>query len=164
VELRLYAEQDRQLTLALEADPEVVRHLGGAVDADGAAQVHECRMTAVADGDLFYTIIPDGESEPVGIVAVWRGSWESQPIHELGGMLVPDFHARGIMVRAVEMLLPRVVNAGVRELHSFPGVENRASNAVLAKLGFRRLDDCDLDYEGRPIRCAHWLLDLSDQA
>lgn len=164
MELRPYAEQDRQLTLALEADPEVVRHLGGVVDADDAALVHERRMTAVADGDLFYTIIPDGESEPVGIVAVWRGSWESQPIHEVGGMLLPDFHARGIMVRAFTMLLPRLASADVRELHSFPGVENRASNAVLAKLGFQRLDDCDLDYEGRPIRCAHWLRDLSAAA
>jgi RimJ/RimL family protein N-acetyltransferase len=164
VELRRYAEPDRQLTLALEADPEVVRHLGGVVDADNAAQVHERRMAAVADGDHFYTIIPDGGSEPVGIVAVWRGLWESKPIHELGGMLLSSFHARGIMVRAVDLLMPRVMSAGVRELHSFPGVDNRASNAVLAKLGFRRLDDCDLDYEGRPIRCAHWLRELSGPA
>jgi RimJ/RimL family protein N-acetyltransferase len=164
VELRRYAERDRQLTLALEADPEVVRHLGGVVDAEDAMQVHERRMAAVADGDLFYTITPDGGSEPVGIVAVWRGTWESQPIHELGGMLLSTFHARGIMVQAVNLLMPRVLDAGLRELHSFPGVDNRASNAVLAKLGFRRLDDCDLDYEGRPIRCAHWLRDLSDPA
>ncbi|MEV6494993.1 hypothetical protein AB0M20_41190, partial [Actinoplanes sp. NPDC051633] len=97
MELRRYAEPDRQLTLALEADPEVVRHLGGIVDADGAAEVHERRMAAVADGDFFYTIIPDGGSEPVGIVAIWRGLWEAQPIHELGGMLLSSFHARGIM-------------------------------------------------------------------
>lgn len=161
MELRTYAEEDRQLTLALESDPEVVRHLGGVVDAEEAAQVHDRRMAAVAAGDLFCTIIPDDASEPVGIVAIWRAEWESRPIHELGGMLVPDYHARGIMVRAVTMLLPRAVDAGVRELHSFPGVTNRPSNAVLERLGFQRLEDCDLDYEGRPIRCAHWLIDLS---
>jgi RimJ/RimL family protein N-acetyltransferase len=164
VELRTYSERDRDLTLALESDPEVVRHLGGVVGADAAAQVHERRMAAVAGGDLFCTIVPDGESEPVGLVAIWRAEWESRPIHELGGMLVPDYHARGIMIRAATMLLPRAAGAGVRELHSFPGVENRPSNAVLEKLGFHRLDDCDLDYEGRPIRCAHWLRDLSDLA
>jgi RimJ/RimL family protein N-acetyltransferase len=164
VELRTYSEQDRQLTLALESDPEVVRHLGGVVDADGAAHVHERRMAAVAGGDLFCTIIPDGASEPVGVVAIWRAEWESRPIHELGGMLVPEYHARGIMARAVTMLLPRAVHAGVRELHSFPGVTNRPSNAVLERLGFQRLEDCDLDYEGRPIRCAHWLRDLSGLA
>jgi RimJ/RimL family protein N-acetyltransferase len=161
VELRIYAEPDRKLTLAIESDPEVVRHLGGVVDAGQAAEVHERRMASVAAGDLFYTIIPDGESEPVGLVAIWRAEWESQPIHELGGMLVPDYHARGIMIRAVTALIPLAVDARVRLLHSFPGVENRPSNAVLERLGFHRLEDCDLDYEGRPIRCAHWLRDLS---
>ena len=68
------------------------------------------------------------------------------------------------LIRAVTMLLPRAVDAGVGELHSFPGVTNRPSNAVLERLGFQRLEDCDLDYEGRPIRCAHWLRDLSDLA
>jgi RimJ/RimL family protein N-acetyltransferase len=164
VELRTYSDRDLSLTVALESDPEVVRHLGGVVDADAAAQVHEKRMAAVASGDLFCTIVPDGETEPVGLVAIWRAEWEARPIFEIGGMLVPNYHARGIMVRAVTMLLPRAVEAGVRDLHSFPGVENRPSNAVLEKLGFFRLEDCDLDYEGRPIRCAHWRRDLSDLA
>jgi len=164
VDLRCYAEADRALTLALETDPEVVRHLGGPVDAENAARVHDRRMAAVTDGDLFYTIIPDEGSEPVGIVAVWRAQHASQPVHELGGMLLSGFHARGLMIRAFDLLLPRVADLGIRQLHSFPGVDNRASNAVLAKLGFRRLEDCDLDYEGRPIRCAHWVRDLSDPA
>jgi hypothetical protein len=27
--------------------------------------------------------------------------------------------------------------------------------------GFRRVEDCDLDYEGRPLRCAHWVRELT---
>jgi RimJ/RimL family protein N-acetyltransferase len=161
VEIRPYGEGDRQLTLALESDPDVMGHLGGTVDAADATRVHEGRMAAVANGDLFYTIVPDGGAEPAGIVAIWRSEWDSRPVHELGGMLLPRFHARGLMVRAVNMLLPIARDGGVTELHSFPGVTNRPSNAVLDKLGFRRLDDCDLDYEGRPLRCAHWVRDLT---
>jgi RimJ/RimL family protein N-acetyltransferase len=158
VEIRPYGEADRQLTLALESDPAVMGHLGGAVDAGDAAQVHERRMAAIAGGDLFYTIVAD--AEPAGIVAIWQSEWDSRQVHELGGMLLPRFHARGLMPRAVNLLLPLARDSGVTELHSFPAVTNRPSNAVLDRLGFRRLDDCDLDYEGRPLRCAHWVRDL----
>jgi len=162
VEIRPYGEGDRRLTLALESDPAVMGHLGGTVDAEDAAQVHERRMAAVAEGNLFYTIVADAGAEPAGIVAIWRSEWESRSIHELGGMLLPRYHARGLMVRAVNQLLPVARHSGVTELHSFPGITNRPSNAVLRKLGFRRLEDCDLDYEGRPLRCAHWVRDLTE--
>jgi RimJ/RimL family protein N-acetyltransferase len=160
MEIRPYGEGDRRLTLALESDPAVMGHLGGTVDADDAAQVHERRMAAIAEGDLFYTIVVGDSAEPAGIVAIWRSEWDSRPVHELGGMLLPRYHAQGLMVRAVNLLLPLAGDSGVTELHSFPGITNRPSNTVLGKLGFRRLDDCDLDYEGRPLRCAHWVRDL----
>jgi L-amino acid N-acyltransferase YncA len=148
VELLTYSERDRTLTLALESDPAVVGHLGGVVDEDAAAQVHERRIAAVADGDQFCTI------------AIWRSQWESRQIHELGAMLLPRYQAQGIAGRAFDLLLPRALEAGVGELHSFPAVANGPSNAILHKLGFRRLAECDLDYEGRPLRCVHWLRDL----
>jgi RimJ/RimL family protein N-acetyltransferase len=164
VELLTYSERDRMLTLALESDPAVVGHLGGVVDADAAAQVHERRIAAVADGDLFFTIVSDGGRDPVGIIAIWRSQWESRQVHELGAMLLPRYQAQGIAGRAFDLLLPRALEAGVGELHSFPAVANGPSNAILSKLGFRRLAECDLDYEGRPLRCVHWLRDLRADA
>jgi RimJ/RimL family protein N-acetyltransferase len=164
VELRTYSERDRQLTIALESDPDVVGHLGGVLDTDDAAQVHERRIAGVAAGDLFFTIVPDGEVEPVGVIAIWRSEFESRPVHELGAMLRPQFQARGIAGQAFELVLPRAVDAGVGVLHSFPSVTNGPSNAILRKLGFDRIEDCDLEYEGRPLRCAHWVRDLSDLA
>jgi RimJ/RimL family protein N-acetyltransferase len=162
VEIRPYAEGDRQLTLALESDPDVMGHLGGTVDAADATRVHEGRMAAVANGDLFYTIVPDRGSEPIGLIAIWRSEWDSRPVHELGAMLLPQYQARGVAGRAFDQLLPLALERGVTELHSFPGVTNGPSNAILRKLGFRRLEDCDLDYEGRPLRCAHWVRDLTE--
>jgi RimJ/RimL family protein N-acetyltransferase len=161
MEIRPYGEADRQLTLALESDPDVVGHLGGPVDQDAAERVHAKRLASVASGDLIYTIVPDGGSEPVGIIAIWRSEWDARPVYELGAMLLPRYQARGVAGRAFELLLPLAVERGVSELHSFPGVSNRPSNAILRKLGFRRREDCDLDYEGRPLRCAHWVRHLA---
>jgi RimJ/RimL family protein N-acetyltransferase len=160
MELLTYSERDRQLTLALESDPDVVGQLGGVVDADNAARVHERRLAGVADGNLIFTIVPDGASDPAGIIAIWRTEWESRPAHELGAMLLPRYQGRGLAGDAFALLLPYALDAGVGELHSFPAVTNGPSNAILRKLGFRRLEECDLDYEGRPIRCVHWLRDL----
>jgi RimJ/RimL family protein N-acetyltransferase len=162
MELRLYAESDRALTLALESDPAVVGHLGGPVDADAAAAVHENRIAGVAACDLIYTIVPDGGSEPIGVIAIWRSEWDLRPVYELGAMLLPDYQSRGVAGRAFDLLLPMALEQGVTELHSFPGVENGPSNAILLKLGFHRREDCDLDYEGRPLRCAHWVRDLTE--
>ena len=162
MELRLYAESDRGLTLALESDPAVVGHLGGPVGEDAASRVHENRMAGVAGGDLIYTIVPDGGSDPIGVIAIWRSEWDGRPIHELGAMLLPRHQARGVAGRAFEQLLPLALERGVRELHAFPSVTNGPSNAIMRKLGgFRRLEDCDLDYEGRPLRCAHWIRNLT---
>ncbi|MEV6597176.1 GNAT family N-acetyltransferase [Actinoplanes sp. NPDC051346] len=157
--LRPYAEEDLRLTRRLESDPRVVGHLGGVGDERHVAQVHQRRMAAVADGDLFFTILLD--EEPVGIIAVWTGEFAGEKVYELGAMLLPDHQARGVAGRAFELLLPHVLDSGVRVLHAFPAVTNGPSNAILQKLGFTRGEDCDLDYEGRPLRCAHWVRELA---
>ena len=156
--LRPYADEDRGLTLRLESDPRVVGHLGGAGDEEHAERVHRRRLDEVAAGELIFVIVP--EEEPVGIIAIWRSEWESQPIDELGAMLLPDQQARGVAFDAFQRLLPHALERGVGLLHAFPAVTNDPSNAILRKLGFTRGEDCDLDYEGRPLRCAHWVRDL----
>jgi RimJ/RimL family protein N-acetyltransferase len=78
-------------------------------------------------------------------------------------MLLPQHQARGVAYQAFEQLLPLALQRSVGELHAFPSVTNGPSNAIMRKLGgFRRVEDCDLDYEGRPLRCAHWVRDLSE--
>jgi RimJ/RimL family protein N-acetyltransferase len=156
-----YSDVDRELTYSLESDPSVMSHLGGVGTAGDAERVHQERLAAVARGDLFFTIVPDGSSESAGIMAIWRTEWNSAPIHELGGMLLPRYHAQGLTVRAFDLILPHALDKGISRLDSFPAVANRASNSVLRKLGFARLEDCDLDYHGRPLRCAHWVRDLT---
>jgi RimJ/RimL family protein N-acetyltransferase len=161
VELRLYAESDRPLTLALESDPAVVGHLGGPVGPDAAARVHEHRIAAVAAGDLIYTIVPGGGSEPIGVIAIWRSDWDSRPIQEIGVMLLRRYQSRAFAARAYDRIKPIALDRGIAELHAFPAVTNKPSNLLLRRVGFRRLEDCDLDYEGRPLRCAHWVVDLA---
>jgi len=34
-------------------------------------------------------------------------------------------------------------------------------NLIGARLGWTNIGQTDLDYEGRPMRCNHWILDLT---
>lgn len=160
MEIRLYADTDRDLTVALETDPRVMGHLGGVSTADTAERVHQWRLAAPERGDIFVTIVPDGAAEPVGVVGIWRSEIDGETVHELGAMILPGHQARGVGTRTWDLVRPLVQAAGISRLDSYPGVDNVASNAILARIGFTRAGERDLDYEGRPVRCAHWTRDV----
>lgn len=154
--LRPYGEADLDLTLALESDPVVMRHLGGAAGPERALAVHRRRLAGAAAGDWYRTIVPAGEQEPVGVVAVWRSPWEGTTIHEFGIMFRPEQQRRGLGVQAGELLFAEIGTA-VPELHAFTTVGNEGAARGCRRLGFTRVADCDLDYEGTPLRCHHWV-------
>ncbi len=154
--LRPYGEADLVLTTALETDPVVMRHLGGAAGPGRARAVHRKRLAGAAAGDWYRTVLPDGADEPVGLVAVWRTTWEGATIHEFGVMFRPEHQRRGLGVAAGRLLLAEVGPA-VPEVHAFTAVGNEGAARGCRQLGFTRVADCDLDYEGEPLRCHHWV-------
>jgi RimJ/RimL family protein N-acetyltransferase len=153
VELRPYRNDDLDLTTALETDPVVKQHLGGVLTADEAEAVHRHRLDAAAEGDRFWTI---RTPEPAGIAGIWSTPWAGGTVDEVGWMLLPAFFGRRIGTWAAAALLGKARG----DVHAFPATANVASNAICRSLGFRRRDDVDLDYAGRPLRCAHWIRSL----
>ncbi len=159
--LRPYGDSDLALTRALETDPIVMRHLGGASGTDRSRTVHERRMAGIAGGDLYRAVVPDGATEPVGLVAVWREEFEDAEIHEFGIMFRPEHHRRGLGMVASRQIIAEFRASGVADrLHSFSAVGNEAADHAAPILGFRQIGECDLDYEGSPLRCHHWVMDL----
>lgn len=157
--LRPYGEADLALTAALEIDPVVMRHLGGAAGDDRVRVVHEKRLAGVAAGDRYRTVTPAGAVSPVGIVAIWRTRWEEASIFELGVMFLPAHQRLGLGLAAARLLLEDFWAAGVSDtVHAFTAVDNVPAGQACIRLGFQLEGDCDLDYEGRPLRCHHWLL------
>ena len=154
--LRPYLAADAALTEALETDPVVKRHLGGVLSPAGARAVHRERMAGILAGDRYWVV---EDPEPAGITGVWSTPFGAGLIHEVGWMLLPAFHGRGLgRSVAAEVVARARGDAGERALHAFPALDNPASNAICRALRFERVDDVDLDYAGRPIRCAHWVL------
>ncbi len=151
-----YGEADLELTIALETDPQVMRHLGGPADRERALGVHRRRLAGAAAGDWYRTIVPVDGEPAAGLVAAWRTPWEGTTVHEIGIMFRPEQQRRGLGVTASEMLFAEIGTA-VPELHAFTAVGNEGAARGCRRLGFDRLADCDLDYEGQPLRCHHWV-------
>ena len=159
--LRLYADEDGWLTEALETDPEVMAHLGGAMPREQIPAIHERRAKGTAEEGGFYVIIPDEESGAVGTVGIWTTQWDGETVHETGWMLLPAFQGRGIASRALAMVLDEAKAEGtVDAVHAWPSASNPGSNALCRKFGFELLGECDVAYAG-PIHANHWRLDMT---
>jgi RimJ/RimL family protein N-acetyltransferase len=157
-----YTEDDFDLTVALESDPAVMKDLGGPVPLERIRLTHERRLAGTAEGDWFFGIVPDGGTRAVGIVGVWRTPWEGGVIHELGLMLPPGHQRQRLGARAAQLVFDRArAERAFPAIHGIVAVTNGASNAFTRRLGFVLLGQCDAGYAGRPLRCNHWVLDLS---
>jgi len=159
--LRLYADEDQWLTEAMECDPVVMAHLGGALSPADIPPIHARRLVHPADDVGYFVIIPDEATGPVGTVGVWTIEAPGEVRYETGWMLLPAFQGRGIGSQALAMVLDRAkADSRVHTVHAFPNVENPASNGICRKFGFELLGERDGEYAGRQFRTNHWRLDL----
>ncbi|MGH3657880.1 MAG: GNAT family N-acetyltransferase [Micromonosporaceae bacterium] len=159
--LRLYADEDRWLTEAMECDPVVMAHLGGPLSPADIPPIHARRIVHSDDDVGYFVIIPDEATGPIGTVGIWRLELDGETVHEVGWMLLPAFQGRGIASQALAMVLDRAkAGARVDAVHAFPNIENPASNAICRKLGFELLGDRDGGYGGHRFRTNHWRLDM----
>jgi RimJ/RimL family protein N-acetyltransferase len=165
VRLVPYTDADLALTVALEADPTVKADLGGPIPAEEAERIHRHRLERTGHGDVYFTIVPAGARRPVGVAAVFETAWGDGVIHEAGVMLLPQAQRGGLGLTVLRMLTEHARSDGaIAQLHGFTAVTNRGGNELCRRLGWRTVGECDLDYEGRPVRCNHWVLDLARRA
>jgi RimJ/RimL family protein N-acetyltransferase len=155
-----YVDKDLALTTALETDPIVMSRLGGPTPADRIRAVHDKRLNGRQNGDRFYTIVPAGSEEAIGIVGVWHTPLDGEVLRELGVMLLPGTYGRRLGPMACRMLIEMIrAEEPLPRVDAFADVGNDRSNAGLRWLGFRIIGERDMDYGGRPLRCYHWVLD-----
>jgi RimJ/RimL family protein N-acetyltransferase len=158
MELVPYGDADFALTKALECDPDVMRHLGGAVDPDDLVDVHRRRAETE---DWYFKVLPEAGGPAAGTIGIWDSQWEETTIHEVGWMLLPAFQGRGIATRALALLIERArAEPRFERLHAFPAIDNAPSNALCAKFGFVLTGDGEFQFRNRTLRCNHWELGL----
>jgi RimJ/RimL family protein N-acetyltransferase len=161
MELHELSMDDLPLYEKLQCDPVMMAELGGPRAKEDMPGVLQNTINYVETGRGWaYKIVSEGTG--AGSIGIWESDWDGQPINEIGWMVLPDFQGRGLASQAVRAMLDKAKATERWDvIHAFPGVTNAASNAICRKAGFKQLDECDIDYAGRMLRCNHWVIEVN---
>lgn len=162
MELRDFEVDDLAFYESMLCDPAMMSELGGPRPRGQSAKVREI-VDSVRDGSVWYFKIftEDAPDTPAGSVCVWENTWNGESINEIGWMVLTAFQGRGLASEAVRSVLERARVEGRWDvIHAFPGITNGPSNAICRKTGFSKTEECDVESEGRILRCNHWRVDV----
>ena len=148
--LRRWTEEDRAPFADLNADPEVARWLAGAIDrAASDALVERCEAAWERDGfGLFAVGVVDGPPF-IGFVGLAVPGFDApfMPAVEIGWRLARSSWGNGYATEGATAVLAFAFDeVGLDELVSFTADENRASRAVMERLGMHRDPADDFDH------------------
>jgi GNAT superfamily N-acetyltransferase len=113
MKLEIMTEEDVELRVRLQTDPQMMAELGGPRPREAIERAHAKSLALAAEGRCWpLKIIPDGGSSPAGGVDVFESSHEDKAIYEIGWMILPEFQNRGIASQAVREVLERARGSG----------------------------------------------------
>ncbi len=163
MELVDYTDEDLPLSIALETDPVVMAELGGPRPVESIEKVHPQRVSpSRPTAGCGSTSCPTANPSPRDRIGVWWGEWQDTELWEVGWMLLPQFHGRGLGSEALGLLIERLRAAPQFDVvHAFPGVSNGPSNGLCRKFGFELVDSGEVEFAGRPLVVNHWALTTS---
>jgi ribosomal-protein-alanine N-acetyltransferase len=137
--LRRITALDADVILVLRSNPETMKYVPRPLAKSREdALAHLALIDAKIDNNegINWAITLKGTEEMIGII----GHYKIQPENhraELGYMLLPEFHGKGIVTEAIKATL--IYGFEVMQLHSIEAIidpENGASENVLQKNGF----------------------------
>lgn len=149
----------------MRCDSVMMAELGGPLPREGIEdKVRRDVEDVRSDRAWILMIVPDGAGEHTvaGTVTLWSHTGESEPMSEIGWMVLPEFQGKGLAKVAVGALLERAREAdrwGV--VHAFPGVSNAPSNGICRSLGFTLVGQEDVTFADRILRTNHWQIETS---
>ncbi len=165
MELRDISLADLPLYESLRCDPQMMAELGGPLPREGLPEKLRRDIASVEAGKAWiFKVIPDEDSgRAAGHICIWESSWKGEPIDEIGWMILPPFQGRGLATQAARAILEKARSEKRWQvIHAFPSTTNAPSNAVCRKIGFSKIEECDLEWAGRMLHCNHWRLDLAE--
>jgi RimJ/RimL family protein N-acetyltransferase len=161
VTLQPWGDGDLQLLERLMGDPRMTEHLGGP-ESPEKLRDRQLRYERLEGGDRMFKIVDVASGAGVGSVGFWTKEWRGEQVYEAGWMVVPEFQGHGIAMAATAKAIEFAKRDDKhRFMHAFPHVDNAASNAICAKLGFELLEACEFEFpKGHLMACNDWRLDL----
>lgn len=161
--IRPYGQDDLPLLRDLLGDPAMTRFIGGPESEEAIVARHERYLAADPQTNGLFTILLQGVA--VGWVGFWESEWDGTVQWECGWHLKAPYQGRGIATTATHLALDQARARGShRFVDAFPSVDNQASNALCARLGFRDFGEVEVEYpKGHMMQARHWRFDLEEK-
>ena len=162
--LRDVKPDDYPLWVAMQCDPVMMSELGGPQPLEKMPDIFQRNLASSQEDSAWIFVVMSDEApeRPAGSVVVWQAGHDDAHYNEMGWMILPEFQGKGLASRAVRATLDRARDEGRwGVIHAFPVVTNGPSNGVCRKTGFTLLGEVDFEYSGRPLRCNHWVVDVT---
>jgi RimJ/RimL family protein N-acetyltransferase len=160
VRIERWGEGDHALLAALNGDPAMMAHVGG---AESAEKIGERQARYVQDPGQFRIVDAD-TGQGAGWVGFWTREWRGATVYEIGWSVLPAFQGRGFASAATVLAVDAARAAGgAPAIHAFPAVGNAPSNAVCRRAGFALVQEAmAFEYPpGNTLVCNDWRLELS---
>lgn len=153
---------DYELVESLLSDPAVMADLGGALDREKIAKAQKNYVDAVeTEEGWIQKVMPDESTDAAGLAFLWDRPWGDGAISEISVQILPKRQGEGLATAAALALMERAKAEGrCKSVHAFPPAASAAAQALCAKLGFRKLERCEVPFAGAAVRCVHWRLDF----
>lgn len=156
--------EDEDLSVRLECDPEMMRHIGGPrTEADVRAS-HKHRLDLMEKGEAhMYKMIADDSNEVFGMIGIWKIEWKGPKTYEMGWFVLPEHQGKGIATQAALLIISQArSDPRVRYVHAYPTVTNHASSAIARKIGMKNLGEFENEGFAGVLRCYDWYIDLQE--
>ena len=164
VHIRPWSAGDLPVLLRLMGDPGKTGHLGGPETREQILARHEryVRSKETSRTGPIYAITVGSKPEAVGSIGYWQREWQGQHLWEIRWAVLPEHQGRGIVSRAVLLLVDHARQIGkARFLHAFPAYDNEASNAVCRDAGFDLVGEVEFEFgPGHTRRRNDWRINL----
>lgn len=146
--LRPWRKEDRDVFAALNADPEVMRDLGGPMNRRASdAKLDRYRASFEQHG-FGRMAIEEKDGTFVGYAGVMPAAYDHPlaPHEQIGWRLVRSAWGKGYATEAARAALDDVfTRVGLDEVLAYTAVDNLRSQAVMARLRLRRDPTLDFD-------------------
>lgn len=159
--LRDWRDADRAPFAAMSADPEVMRHLDGPIDATASdAVIDRLQAHGTRDGLTFWAIERRADGAFLGFCGLRRGGHPDTPVgHELeiGWRLARPFWGQGYAREAAEASIAHGWGvASDPRIAAWTVPANTASWGLMKRLGMTHRAELDFDHprfaDGHPLR------------
>lgn len=154
--------EDEALTVRLECDPELMRHIGGPRPEADARAAHKHRLDLMEKGAAhMFKVAAANSDELLGTIGIWKIDWKGRRAYEMGWFVLPEHQGKGIATEAARLIISQArSDPEIGCVYAFPAVANAASNAIARKIGMRNQGEFDNEGFAGVLRCNEWCIDL----